>query len=170
MKRASSDGRGLLEPRIGPASMVSPMSESREAFDALLDTLREAADRFAGAEWGLMTPDDSAGGLRVLANLLEGGLVGHFDDDPRQPVFRQIVTSTRKSLGDNADAIYFDAAVSAEYSYRVRGRTAGAVYVSFTVEAGAADGGFPVRTAGVLNDTQIDIDKDGAFELYIGGP
>jgi hypothetical protein len=32
----------------------------------------------------------------------------------RQPVFRQIVTSTRKSLGDNADATYFDAAVSSQ--------------------------------------------------------
>jgi Protein of unknown function (DUF1214) len=145
------------------------MSESREAFDALLATMLEAADRFAGAEWGLVTPDDTAGGLRLLSNLLEGGLVGHFDDDPRQPVFRQIVTSTRKSLGDNADAIYFDAAVSSEYSYRVRGRMAGAVYMSFTVEAGAADGGFPMRTAGVLNDTQIDIDANGAFEFFIGG-
>ncbi len=145
------------------------MSESRAAFDELLDTLGEAADRVAGPEWGLTTPDDSAGGLRLIANLLEGGLVGHFDDDPRQPVFRQIVTSTRKSLGDNADAIYFDAAVSSQYSYRVRGRIAGAVYVSFTVEAGAADGGFPQRTAGVLNDTQFDVDADGRFEIYLGG-
>ena len=108
-------------------------------------------------------------GYGSLANLLEGGLVGHNDSDPRQPVFRQIVTSTRKSLGDNADAIYFDAAVSSQYSYRVRGRTAGAVYVSFTVEAGAADGGFPQRTAGVLNDTQFDVDADGRFEIYLGG-
>jgi hypothetical protein len=145
------------------------MSESRAALDQLLDTLREVADRYAGPEWGLATPDDSAGGLRALANILEGGLVGHFDDDPRQPVFRQIVTSTRKSMGDNADAIYFDAAVSSQYSYRVRGRLAGAVYVSFTVEAGAADGGFPQRTAGVLNDTQFDVDADGRFEIYLGG-
>jgi len=148
---------------------VTAKSESRAAFDELLDTLREAADRFAGAEWGLVTPDDTAGGLRVLANLLEGGLVGHFDDDPRQPVFRQIVTSTRKSLGDNADAIYFDASVSSQYTYRVRGRVAGAVYVSFTVEAGAADGGFPQRTAGVLNDTQFDVDADGRFEIVLCG-
>jgi hypothetical protein len=145
------------------------MSESRAAFNDLLDTLREAADRYAGPEWGLATPDDMAGGLRVLANLLEGGLVGHFDDDPRQPVFRQIVTSTRKSMGDNADAIYFDAAVSSQYSYRVRGRMAGAVYVSFTVEVGAADAGFPQRTGGVLNDTQFDVDADGRFEIYFGG-
>ena len=150
--------------------MADDRPDSRIAFDELLATLGEAADRFAGTEWGLVTPDDVAGGLRVLANLLEGGLVGHFDDDPAQPVFRQIVTSTRKSLGDNADAIYYDAAVSPEYAYRVRGRTAGAVYVSFTVEAGAHDGAFGTRTAGVLNDTQFDVDADGRFELYFGGP
>src|SRR3954449_12239335 len=125
------------------------MSESRAAFDQLLETLREAADRYAGPEWGLATPNDTAGGLRALANLLEGGLVGHFEDDPRQPVFRQIVTSTRKSMGDNADAIYFDAWVSPEHAYRIRGRTGGAIYVSFTIEAGGVDGGFPDRTAGV---------------------
>lgn len=149
--------------------MSESASESRVAFGELLETLRECADRFAGPEWGIVGADDTAGALRLIANLLEGGLVGHFDDDPRQPVFRQIVTSTRKSLGDNADAIYFDAAVSSEYAYRVRGRTAGAVYVSFTVEAGGADGSFPQRTAGVVNDTQFDIDTDGRFEIYLGG-
>jgi len=145
-------------------------NDSRVAFFQLLDTLREAAERFCGEEWGISTPEDVAGAIRLVANLLEGGLVGHFDDDPSQPVFRQIVTSTRKSLGDNADAIYFDAPVSSEYAYRVRGRTAGAVYVSFTIEAGGAGGGFPKRTAGVLNDTQFDVAGDGHFEIFLGGP
>ena len=36
--------------------------------------------------------------------------------------------------------------------------TGGAVYVSFTVEAGGADGGFPSGTVGVLNDLQFDVD------------
>jgi hypothetical protein len=149
--------------------MTDAASESRAAFAELLDLLREISDRYAGAEWGITAPDDVAGALRVVANMLEGGLVGHFDDDPRQPVFRQIVTSTRKSLGDNADAIYYDAAVSADYAYRVRGRMAGSVYMSFTVEAGGPNGAFPERTAGVLNDTQFDIDGDGRFEVYLGG-
>jgi hypothetical protein len=149
---------------------MTDIPESRRAFDALLGTLTETADRYAGAEWGLQSADDVAGGLRVLAHLLEGGLVGHFEDDPAQPVFRQIVTSTRKSMGDNADAVYHDAAVSARFAYRVRGRTAGAVYVSFTVEAGGAEGAFPQRTAGVLNDTQFDVDDEGRFELFLGGP
>lgn len=145
-------------------------SASREAFGELLGVLAEAGDRFAGPEWGLVTPDDVAGGLRALAHLLEGGLVGHFEDDPAHPVFRPIVTSTRKSLGDNPDAVYFDAAVDAQHAYRITGRTAGAVYVSFTIEAGAPDGGFPERTAGVLNDTRFDTDPDGRFEVFLGGP
>jgi hypothetical protein len=149
---------------------MTEISESRAAFDALLATLAETAERYAGAEWGLQSPDDVAGGLRVLAHLLEGGLVGHFEDDPAQPVFRPIVTSTRKTMGDNADAIYYDASVSSRFAYHVRGRTAGAIYVSFTVEAGGPDGGFPERTAGVLNDTQFDVDGDGRFELFLGGP
>ncbi len=150
--------------------MSDAQGEARQAFDRLIATLQDAADRFCGPEWGLVVPDDVAGGLRVLGHLLEGGLVGHFEDDPRQPVFRQIVTSTRKSLGDNADAVYFDAAVAPQFSYRVTGRTAGAVYVSFTVEAGGVEGAFPQRTAGVLNDTQFDVDPDGRFEIFLGGP
>lgn len=150
--------------------MDKDAGQARVAFDALLEVMREAADRFAGPEWGLTTPDDTAGALRVLANLLEGGLVGHFDDDPAQPVFREIVTSTRKSLGDNADAIYFDTAVSSRHSYRVTGRMAGAIYVSFTIEAGGGAGGFPERTAGGLNDTEFDVDADGRFEIFLGGP
>jgi hypothetical protein len=149
---------------------MTEITQSRAAFDALLATLAEAANRYAAGEWGLVSPDDIALGLRSVAHLLEGGLVGHFEDDPAQPVFRRIVTSTRKSMGDNADAIYYDASISSRYAYRVRGRIAGAIYVSFTLEAGGPDGGFPKRTAGVLNDTQFDVDADGWFEVFLGGP
>ena len=55
------------------------------------------------------------------------------------------------------------------YVYRLRGNMAGAVYVSITVEAGANDGGFSQKTAGVINDTQLDIDSNGNFTLYLGG-
>jgi hypothetical protein len=149
---------------------MSDRTESRVAFDTLMATVIEMADRYAGSEWGLVSPDDIAGGLRSVAMLLEGGLVGHFEDDPAAPVFRRIVTSTRKSMGDNADAVYYDSSISARYAYRVRGRIAGAIYVSFTLEAGGPDGGFPERTAGVLNDSQFDVDADGRFEVYLGGP
>lgn len=171
MERSCQPGLREARPSYDAPRMAGDgESGSRAAFVELLDTLREVGDRFAGGEWGLVGPDDTAGGLRAVAHLLEGGLSGHFEDDPAHPVLRPIVTSTRKSLGDNPDAVYFDAAISADHAYRLRGRTAGAVYVSFTIEAGAPDGGFPERTAGVLNDTQFDVDAEGCFEVFLGGP
>jgi hypothetical protein len=145
-------------------------SESREAFDELLNTLRAVADRYAGAEWMISTPDDVAGALRAVMHGLSTGLETQFEDDPRHPVFREIVTPWRKMLGDNPDARYHDAVVAPDGVYRVRGNTGGAVYVSFTVEAGVADGRMPDRTAGVLNDSDFDVAADGSFELTIGGP
>ncbi len=145
-------------------------SESRVAFDELLETLREVAGRYAGDEWMISTPDDVAGALRAVLHGLGTGLETQFEDDPRRPVFREIVTPWRKMLGDNPDARYHDAVVDPGGIYRVRGNTGGAVYVSFTVEAGIADGRMPARTAGVLNDADFGVAADGSFELTIGGP
>ncbi len=146
------------------------MSESRAAFGELLASLRTVGDRFAGADWGLTDPGDVAEGLRVVMHLLGTGIETQFEDDAAHPVFRAIVTPWRKSLGDNADARYHDAPVHPAGTYRVRGRLAGAAYVSFTVEAGAGDGSFPSRTAGSINDTGFDAADDGSFEITLGGP
>jgi hypothetical protein len=146
------------------------MSESRAAFGELLATLDDVGDRFAGADWGLTDAVDVAEGLRVVMHLLATGLETQFEDDAAHPVFRAIVTPWRKSLGDNADARYHDAPVHPAGTYRVRGRTAGAVYVSFTVEAGAEAGAFPSGTVGSLNDTGFDVADDGSFEVTLGGP
>lgn len=146
------------------------MTESRAAFDELLATLREVGDRFAGEEWGLTDPTDVAEGLRVVLHHLGTGIETQLEDDASRPIFREIVTPWRKALGDNADARYHDARVHPAGTYRVRGSTGGAVYVSFTVEAGAEDGAFPSGTVGVINDTQLDVAADGSFELTLGGP
>lgn len=146
------------------------MTESQDAFAELLATLREVGERFAGDEWGLTDPTDVAEGLRVLLHHLGTGIETQFEDDAARPTFRAIVSPWRKALGDNADARYHDAKVHPAGTYRVRGRTAGAVYVSFTVEAGAEDGAFPSGTVGVLNDSGFDVDEDGAFEITVGGP
>ena len=146
------------------------MSSSREAFDELLATLTEVADRFAGPEWGIGSPDDQAEALRVVLHQVATGMETQFEDDPAHPVFREIVTPWRKVLGDNPDARYHDAIVHPDGVYRVRGNIGGAVYVSFTVEEGPHDGSMPRRTAGVLNDRDFDIDGDGEFEFVVGGP
>ena len=146
------------------------MSESRNAYADLLATLAEVGDRYAGEEWGLTDPADVAEGLRVVLHQLGTGIETQLEDDPAHPTFRAIVTPWRKALGDNADARYHDAPVHPAGTYRVRGRTGGAVYVSFTVEAGAEGGAFPSGTVGVLNDTGFDVGPAGAFEVTVGGP
>jgi len=146
------------------------MTESQEAFDQLLGTLREVGDRFAGEEWGLADPSDVAEGLRVILHHLGTGIETQLEGDAARPTFREIVTPWRKALGDNADARYHDAKVHPAGIYRVRGNTGGAIYVSFTVEAGAEEGAFPSGTVGVLNDTAFDIAPDGSFEVTVGGP
>jgi len=149
---------------------VAVQNETRKAFHELLDLLREVDERWLGPEWSIQSSEDVAEGMRAAMHMLQGALVGHFEDDPDHPLFRRIVTPTRKFTGDNADAIYYDAAVRGDRRYRVRGRMAGAVYASITIEAGAPAAGLGGRTAGVINDTHFDVRPDGSFEIFLGGP
>ena len=144
-------------------------TESRKALHELIGLLQEVDTRWASEEWNITSEEDVYGAHRALMHLLEGGLHSHFEGDAAYPHFRRIVSPTRKFTGDNGDAIYFDAYLSNDYEYIVRGEMAGAVYMSITAEEGTADGGLGSNTAGVLNNTQFDVDKDGRFELFIGG-
>ncbi len=149
---------------------MSVQTESRKAFRELIDLLNEVDARWASSEWNLQSADDVVGAHRAALHLLEGALVGHLESDPRRPVFRRIVTPTRKFSGDNADAIYFDAPVSADHSYIVRGSMGGAVYFSMTAERGSDGGGVAGKTGGVVNDETLDLGPDGRFEIRVGGP
>jgi hypothetical protein len=146
------------------------MADARVGFEELLATLAEVGERFAGPEWAITSPDDEAEALGLILHHLATGFETQFVQDPAHPVFREIVVPWRKALGDNADARYHDAVVHPAGTYRLRGRTAGAVYVSFTVEAGAEAGRFPTGTVGVLNDTDLDVADDGTFAFTLGGP
>lgn len=149
--------------------MSEIQTESRTAFRELLDTLGEIDRRWASEEWNLMGPGDVADAHRALMHLVAGGIGTFFEADPTRPRFERIVTPTRKLTGDNPDAIYHDADVSPDLEYVVHGRMDGAVYVSLTVECDTRDGGMATRTAGVINDTQFDVDAEGRFAIHLGG-
>lgn len=149
---------------------MSDEAKSRAAFRELLSTLQEVSDRFASDEWMIFSPDDVAEVQRVILHHLATGLETQFEEDAAAPTFRPIVTPWRKALGDNADAMYHDARIDPRGVYRVTGRMAGAVYVSFTVEACGEDGAFPSGTVGVLNDTGFDVDSEGRVAFLLGGP
>jgi len=146
-----------------------PETESRRALHELIDLLGEVDERWASPEWNLHSEEDVFGAHRAVMHYLQWGLVGLFERDPADPRFHRIVDPDRKVLGDNPDAVYFDAPVSADHAYRVTGEIKGAAYVSITVEAGEAWGSMDNQTVGVLNDESFDIDVDGRFEIRLGG-
>ncbi|MBW2419375.1 MAG: DUF1214 domain-containing protein [Deltaproteobacteria bacterium] len=150
--------------------MSQTPSDTRKALHELMDLLREVDERFLGSEWGIEDPASLAEASRAVMHILQAGSVLHFEESADHPVFRRIVTPYRKLTGDNPDAIYYEAPIRGGLVYRIRGDMAGAVYVSITVEAGAENAGFAARTAGVINDTQFDVDADGRFEISLGGP
>ena len=142
---------------------------SRAAYDQLVDALREIGDKWVAPEYGVIEEDDQAEAFRNLSHFLQSALVAHQEFDPDRPVFNRIVSPTRSFTGDNADAIYFEAPVSGDREYVVRGNIAGAVYTSFTMESGANDGRWSTGIHAVLNDNDIDVDADGSYEIAIGG-
>ncbi len=144
-------------------------TKSRAALAQLIALLQEVDQRWSGPEWNLHSEQDVASSHRALMHILEAGLVGYFEQDAEYPEFRRIVTPSRKLTGDNSDAIYFDAPLRPDREYVIHGNTQGAVYFSMTIEAGAEDGSLASNTAGVINDTQMDIDSNGNFTLYLGG-
>ena len=83
--------------------MSEIQTESRKALRELIDLLSEVDDRWVGPEWNLSSEDDVVGAHRALMHLLEGGLVGMFESDPSRPIFRRIVTPTRKFTGHSSD-------------------------------------------------------------------
>jgi len=142
--------------------------ESRKKFNELLSTLQRVAD-----EWVVpgvaMSDDDTAEGFRILTHILQSALYSHQEFDPERPVFNRIVSPTRSFTGDNSDALYFETPVAPGREYIVRGNLAGAVYTSFTMEAGAADGSYSSHTSGVLRDDDMDVDAEGNYEIRLGG-
>ncbi len=148
---------------------MSHQTESRKALRELIQLLQEIDDRWAGPEWNLHNAEDIVGAHRALMHMLEGGLTGHYESQSSHPEFRRIVSPSRKFTGDNGDAIYFDAPLGEQYEYVVQGSMNGACYFSLTLEVGTAQGRMASKTDGVLNNTEMDIDADGAFEVHLGG-
>lgn len=148
---------------------MSMETASRKALHEFIDLLREVDERWSGPEWNLHSAEDVVGSHRALMHIIEASLVGFFEQDPAHPDLRRITTPSRKLTGDNPDAVYFDAPLSADHSYVVHGELKGASYFSLTIEEGTADGGMATSTAGVINDGEMEIDSNGCFTLYLGG-
>ena len=157
-----------LRAPIG-AEALHPVPLPEVGLAELLEALRDADERWVSPEWNLHTADDVVEAHRALLHYLQWGLVGLFERDLSAPRFQRLVTPSRKLLGDNPDTVYFEAPVSAGHQDRVTGETKGATYLSITVESSTGWGSMDNQVLSVLNDSTLDVDADGRFDIIVGG-
>ena len=140
----------------------SGITEASQSFSELLSTLQRKSKLFHDPRWGLRTDDTVAEGYRMLLHMLNHALDVHLGADPERPVFQSWMGPNKKVLGDNPNALYYDAQVEAGKDYRITGNIGEATYTSFTVEL-LRDG-----IGATLNDAQIEIADDGSYEIFVG--
>lgn len=134
------------------------------AFGGLLDELRSLEERLALPDVPLDTLS-LLEGYKWIFSILAVGLDAYVWADSDRPRFVDIVGPYRKWGGDNADAFYQYAPIDPNRRYRVRGRRGDSVYLSLTVYGGPNDGHYSERIVGSLNDRQLAVAPDGAFEF-----
>jgi hypothetical protein len=141
---------------------------STEALDALIAALQEIRDGYLLDERRFDDPLDVVEGFRYVTELLSGAAELFMEADPDHPQLRSIVTPVRKLQGDNPDSIYHFARIRGDRTYRVYGVRGEEAYVSFTIHAQAADGGFNGRILADVNDAGFVFAPDGSYEIVFG--
>ncbi|MEE3326541.1 MAG: DUF1214 domain-containing protein [Myxococcota bacterium] len=135
------------------------------AYAELAATLVDIDQHYIGPDRNMMTEQERAAGRYLVANALQHGFQCWFDIDPKRPLFHRWLSTTKKLLGDNPDAVYYGAIVDPAGSYRIRGNVHGACYTSYSVETGAQDGHLSKGVISTLNDTEFDVAADGSYEI-----
>jgi hypothetical protein len=155
----------------------------RAAWDALLGELARARDAIDDPALHPAPPNERnlAEGYRYLLGLVGQSIERAFFEDPAHPYFRQAIHLRAKSTIDNADAIYFCAAIDGQRSYVVRGRLPSDAgrkppqYVIFECASGyAGDSGSIAELrpgtramTGSLDSSDLAIGSDGRFEILL---
>lgn len=135
------------------------------AFADLASVLGEIEEGFIGPVRDMHSLEERAAGRNLIANALQHALQCWYQLDPKRPIFQRWLSTTKKLLGDNPDAVYYGAIVDPADTYRIRGNVHGACYTSFSVETGAQEGHLSKGVISTLNDTEFDIAADGSYEI-----
>lgn len=162
-------GLGLMAGPLGPvAAQTATGPASRAAYQRLLQTLSQIDSEWLGPGRGVISAPDIAEGYRALLHFLDVGIRLYFEGDPNRPEFAPVVTPTIKIQGDNPDALYFLTRIRGDRHYRIRGRRAGEVYLSFTVHRGDGKGGWATGVDAEKNFQRMAFAADGGYELLVG--
>ncbi len=150
---------------LAAAAQAASGDAAASAFAELAVALGEIEAGYIGPNRGMHTAAERTAGRNLVANALQHGFQCWYEVDPRRPLFQRWLSTTKKLLGDNPDAIYYGAIADPAGTYRIRGNVHGACYTSFSVETGAMEGNLSKGVISTLNDTEFDIAADGSYEI-----
>jgi hypothetical protein len=146
----------------------SRQTQSRMAFHKLLDSLSEVDIGYCIPQRRIVTEDEIAECHRLISHLTSTGFRLFYETDLDRPHFEPIVGPRMKSLGDNPDALYFNAVFNPNKDYVVKGSLRGEVYLSFTVYEAACVGCFSQKVVADVNNFQLKhVGPNGEFELIV---
>lgn len=114
------------------------------------------------------SPLDRAEGYRYLTRLLRAGLETCIEHaHPEAPTLLRTCHETVKMGADNPDNLYQNASINGKYEYRLRGKRGSVHYLGFGTFAGGYGGSGDMPPTAYLDDTQIEFDAEGRFELVL---
>jgi hypothetical protein len=140
---------------------------SGKAWNEFCDQLKLAGANlhYAGA------PQDAfnqAEGLRYLSRLTRAGLEAFVEyADPSFPVFKRMVHETVKMGADNPDNYYFNAQISGDYEYTIKGKRNSVHYIGFFTQNGNYGSTGGLAPCGVLEGSNLILEDDGSFEITL---
>ncbi len=114
-------------------------------------------------------PFQQAEGIRYLSRLTRAGLEAFVEyGDPAFPELRRMVHETVKIGADNPDNYYQNARISGRFEYLIRGRRNTVDHISFHTRNGNYGTTGGLAPCGKIDDADLAVDEDGAFEIYLG--
>jgi hypothetical protein len=131
------------------------------------DTLKRAGDVVL-RDGSPYDPFDRAEGFRYLSRLTRVALESYIEfADPMAPALRRPSHETVKIGADNPDNYYQSAAVSGQYSYRIRGVRNTVYYLGLGTYVGNYGSGGRMGQSGYLEGADLEIAPDGSFEIVL---
>jgi hypothetical protein len=147
--------------------LMAHAPQSTAAFDELLALLGVVRDQYVRSAERFDDEIDVIEGYRYVTELLSEASELFFEGDPERPRFSSIAHPARKFLGDNPDALYQQAVIRGDRSYRITGRRTGQDYISFTIHGPDPAGGINGPVLADRNDRDFTIDADGRYEIIL---
>jgi len=150
--------------RTADIPVVEGSQELEAAYATFSDAIRESGEFVQSHQWYGSEREQAEAYrhiVRVMINILRESVLV----DPDFPYFFDISPFSKTGM-DNADQVYYSTMIEGDAVYRIWGNRGSSRSLSFSIyEQDALS-----RSMASLEESQLLVDEDGAFELILGGP